>query len=199
MKDRNLIQAVILLVILILCIVYSNVSNAQTSYKIGSNSAMTLAGTSTLHNWTMTANSFTANATMSLSSSKQLSSISALSLSLPVHNLKSESDGMNSNAYESLKADRNPNITFRLTSATVTSSGGSKYKITALGNLMIAGVTKPVTLIVLATVNSNGSISCSGTVPILLSNYGIERPSFMLGTMKVGDALTLTYSLIFVQ
>ncbi len=199
MKKRTLKHNVIGLGTLILCLAFSHVSHAQTAYKIGPKPVITLAGTSTLHNWSMTATSFTANATMSLSSSNKLSAISALSLTLPVHNLKSESDGMNSNAYESLKADKNPNITFKLTSAKVTSLGGSKYKITSMGNLTIAGVTKAVTLNTSATVNSNGSISCSGTVPILLSNFGIARPSFMLGSMQVGDAMTMTYRLTLVK
>jgi polyisoprenoid-binding protein YceI len=199
MKAQKLLPNISRLGILILCLAFSQGSKAQTAYKIGPKPVMTLAGTSTLHNWSMTATSFTANATMSLSSTNKLSGISALSLSLPVHNLKSESDGMNSNAYESLKADKNPNITFKLTSAKVTSSGGSKYKITAMCNLTIAGITKPVTLNTSVTVNSNGSISCSGTLPILLSNFGIARPSFMLGSMKVGDAMTMTYRLTLVK
>jgi polyisoprenoid-binding protein YceI len=180
-------------------IAYPLISDAQTAYKIGPNPVMTLAGTSTIHNWTMTAHSFTGTAKVSISADNQLTSISALSLLLPVQNLKSESDGMNSNAYETLKSDKNKNIVFKLTSATVTALGVSKYKIAALGNLTIAGVTKPVILNTSATMNENGSISCSGTVPVLLSNFGIERPSFMLGTMKVGDAMTLTYNLILVK
>ncbi len=173
---------------------------AQTAYHSSSKSAtMTLYGTSTLHDWNMTATVFTADAQYTLTPDNQLGALNALTVSLPVHNLKSEHDGMNDNAYESLKADQNKNITFQLKSATVTSSGGNKYQIAALGSLSIAGISKAVTLNTTAIVNADGSISCSGTVPIKLSEFNIERPSFMLGTMKVGDALTLNYSLIFVK
>jgi polyisoprenoid-binding protein YceI len=185
--------------ILLLCIGFTGVSGAQTSYKIGGKPVMTLYGTSTLHNWTMTANVFTANAQISLSSDNQLSSFNALTVTLPIHNLKSESDGMNGNAYDALKADKFPNIVFTLKSATVTPSGGNKYQIAAAGSLSIAGVTKAVTLNAVGVVNADGSVSCSGTVPIKLSDFGIERPSFMLGTMKVGDALTLNYALALVK
>jgi polyisoprenoid-binding protein YceI len=173
---------------------------AQTAYKASSKSAtMTLYGTSTLHDWTMTATVFTADAQFTLTSDNQLTAMNALTVALPVHNLKSEHDGMNDNAYEALKADQNKNITFQLKSATITSSGGNKYQIAALGSLSIAGVSKAVTLNTAAVVNADGSISCAGTVPIKLSNFNIERPSFMLGTMKVGDSLTLNYTLIFVK
>ena len=184
---------------LLLILGLAQVSVAQTSYKIGPKPVMTLYGTSTLHDWTMTANVFTANAQIALSSDNQLSGFDAHNVRLPIHNLKSESDGLNSSAYDALKADKYPNIVFTIKSATVTASGGNKYQIKALGSLIIAGVAKAVTLNATAQVNADGSVSCSGTVPLKLSDFGIERPSFMLGTMKVGDAMTLNYSLIFVK
>jgi polyisoprenoid-binding protein YceI len=174
--------------------------HAQTAYQASSKSAtMTLYGTSTLHDWTMTATVFTADAQFTLSPDNQLTALNALTVTLPVHNLKSEHDGMNDNAYDALKADQNKNITFQLKSATITASGGNKYQIAALGSLSIAGVSKAVTLNTSAVVNADGSISCAGTVPLKLSEFNIERPSFLLGTMKVGDALTLNYTLIFVK
>jgi polyisoprenoid-binding protein YceI len=185
--------------VLAICVAFPLLSNAQTAYKIGPNPLMTLSGTSTLHKWTMTSHAFSGTATVSLSAKNQLSAITALSLIMPVQNLKGESDGMNKNAYEALKSDKYKDIVFKLTSAKVTSSGGSKYKIAALGNLTIAGVTKAATLSTTATVNANGSISCSGSVPILFSNYGIKPPVLMLGTVKTGDATTLTYRLTLVK
>jgi polyisoprenoid-binding protein YceI len=199
MKYLNTKHSLTCLSIFFLCFCFSQLSSAQTAFKVGPNSSMTLAGTSTTHDWTMTAHSFTGNATMAVSSGGQLSGVSALSLILPVQNLKGDHDGMNTNAYKALKSDQFKDITFKLTSAKVTSAGAKKYKIAALGNLTIAGVTKAVTLNTSATVNANGSISCSGGLPILLSNFGVKPPSLMLGTMKVGNAVTLKYNLGLVK
>jgi polyisoprenoid-binding protein YceI len=185
--------------LLILFIGLAPLSDAQTNYKIGNKPVMTLYGTSTMHDWTMTANAFTANAQITLSSDNQLTGFNALTVTLPIQNLKSEHDGMNDNAYETLKSDKYPNIVFALKAATVTASGGNKYQIKALGSLSIAGASKTVILNAAAQVNADGSVSCSGTVPLKLSDFNIERPSFMLGTMKVGDALTLNYALILVK
>ncbi len=184
---------------LMLSLAMTSPSSAQTAYKLGGKPVMTLYGTSTLHDWTMTAHSFISSAQISLSAENELSSISALTMILPVQNLKSEHDGMNDNAYEALKADKFKEIIFKLTSAKIASTGGNKYQLTAIGNLSIAGTTRAVTLNASAIVNADGSVSCSGTVPIKLSEYNIERPSFMLGTMKVGDALTLNYALVLVK
>jgi polyisoprenoid-binding protein YceI len=160
---------------------------------------MSLKGTSTMHAWAMTAHSFTGDANFTLSANNKLSAVNKLSLSLPVHNLKGESSGMNTNAYKALKADQYKNIVFKLSSAKVTPGKSNKYHILAQGDLTIAGVTKSTTLDASATVNADGTISCSGEVPIYLADYDIVRPTFMLGAMKVADLTTLTYSLVFVK
>jgi polyisoprenoid-binding protein YceI len=199
LASPTMLKTLIIYSLLISCAFVPSL-RAQTAYKASSKSAtMTLYGTSTLHDWTMTATVFTADGQFTVTPDNQLTALNALTVTLPVHNLKSEHDGMNDNAYDALKADQNKNITFQLKSATVTASGGNKYQIAALGSLSIAGVSKAVTLNTAAVVNADGSISCAGTVPIKLSEFNIERPSFMLGTMKVGDALTLNYTLIFVK
>jgi polyisoprenoid-binding protein YceI len=170
-------------------------ASAQTPFKASSKSVMTLNGTSTLHDWTMNARGFTTAAMITLGGDNQITAINALNLTLPVTNLKGEKESMNENAWEALNYDDHKNIVFKLTSATVTPAAG-KYTIAAIGNLTISGVTKAITMNVTAQVNADGSINCTGKLPIKLSTFNIERPSFMFGTMSVGDAMTLDYSLV---
>jgi polyisoprenoid-binding protein YceI len=174
-------------------------ANAQVAYKLGAKSQMSLAGTSTLHDWTMQATSFSTNAQVGLSADNHLEGISALTLTLPVINLKGSKDGLNENAWETLKYEDHKNIIFKLTSARVTPGGANKYQIIATGNLTIAGTTKPVSMNVNATANADGSLTCIGSLPIKLSHFNIERPSFMFGTMSVGDAMTLSYTINLVK
>jgi polyisoprenoid-binding protein YceI len=169
--------------------------SAQTAYKANAKSVMTLNGTSTLHDWTMNARGFATSATLTVGADNHIAAVNSLVLTLPVTNLKGEKESMNENAWEALNYDDHKNIVFKLTSATVTPAGG-KFTIAAIGNLTISGVTKPITMNVAAVVNSDGSITCTGKLPIKLSTFNIERPSFMFGTMSVGDAMTLDYSLV---
>ena len=197
--------------IVILCVAFSQVTNAQgmtsivgdadhpTNYTLDSNSTIHLKGTSPLHNWGMIAHAFTGAATLSISGDRQLSAISGFSLKLPVHNLKGESEGMEKNTYKALKADKYENIVFELTSASFIKSGSEHYLVLLHGNMTIAGVTQPTTLKASARINEDGTILCSGELPIYMSDYNIERPTFLLGTMKVGDLLTLTYNLLLVK
>ncbi len=174
-------------------------ATAQTQYKLGVRSQITLAGTSTLHDWTMVAKSFNTNANITVSPDNQITGVTSLTLTLPVVNLKSEKDGLNENAWETLEYEDHKNIIFKMTSAKVTPSGGNKFQITAVGNLTIAGNTKPVTLVSNAVLNADGSLTCTGSLAIKLSQFNIERPSFMFGTMSVGDAMTLSYNVVLVK
>jgi polyisoprenoid-binding protein YceI len=197
MKTFNL--ATVAIAVFAMFSIVSSPATAQIAYKSGARSQMTLAGTSTLHDWTMVAKSFNTNASITVSPDNQITGISSLILTLPVTNLKSEKDGLNENAWETLEYEDHKNITFKMTSAKVTPAGGNKFQITAVGNLTIAGNTKPVTLQSNAVLNADGSLTCTGSLPIKLSQFNIERPSFMFGTMSVGDAMTLSYNVVLVK
>jgi polyisoprenoid-binding protein YceI len=147
----------------------------------------------------MSARQLSGNAQFNLSEKNDLVSVSALTFVLPVHNLKGDKESMNDNAYEALKADDYKNITFVMTSSKIDSKGGNKYAIHANGNLTIAGVTRPIIMEVAAQVNADGTVSCSGTQALKMSEYKIDRPSFMFGAMKTGDDLKLSYSLLFTK
>ncbi len=181
------------------CLVLSQVAHAQTSYKIGGNSVLNLKGTSSLRNWGMTTSAFTGTANFTVDSDNQLRSITGFSLTVPVHNLKSTSREIETKAYKSLKADKFEDVSFELTSASFIASGYEHYLILLHGNLTMAGVTRATTLHASAAFNSDGTISCSGSLPLSFSEYDMKRPSFLLGTMKVNDAMTLDYSLLLVR
>jgi hypothetical protein len=178
---------------------YPRMSYARSHYTVDSSSQIDLCGTSTVRNWTMIAHSFTGTAECTFDNDRQLIAIEGFTLRLPVHNLKSDSRSTEKGAYKALKDDMYKDIVFDLISAQFKSSGGRNYIVFLRGNLTIAGVTRITTLKLNATVDDDLSMFCSGSLPVALSDYDISRPSFMLGTMKIGDILTLSYSLVLVQ
>lgn len=160
---------------------------------------LNLFGTSTLHDWTMSARQLSGTAQFNLSDKGELVSVGALTFVLPVRNLKGDKESMNDNAYEALKADDYKNITFVMTSSKIDEKGGNKYAIHANGNLTIAGVTRAITMEVAAQVNADGTVACTGLQALKMSEFKIDRPSFMFGAMKTGDDLKLSYSLLFTK
>jgi polyisoprenoid-binding protein YceI len=196
---RKSIAKLCCLMTVALSIAFPKVSSAQTNYHIAENPTMDLRGTSAVHNWGMTTHAFTGKATFTISADGQLSAVGGLSLMLPVQNLKSENAGITKKAYKALKADQFENIMFELTSAHFISSGFNRYRIVAYGNLTIAGVTQPTTLNASLVIHDDGTVAFMGVTPLYLSDFNIERPSFLLGAMKVDDVVVLNYTMLFVK
>jgi hypothetical protein len=181
-----------------ICVIgFTTVLRAQSIYKIADskNNNMKLSGTSTLHDWTMNAQVFISEAQFVLTS-RQISSLKALTFSLAVADLKSGESGLDKNAYKALKSGDHQNITYKLTSATI-SPDGNKFLIKTHGNLTIAGVTKEVTMDVSAIVNADETITCTGSEKLNMTDYQVKPPKFMLGAMKTGDAINLDFTLVY--
>lgn len=196
---NNYRQFIILILPYLLCL--TQVVVAQSSYTISDSkfNDMKLAGTSSLHDWDMNAHAFTGKAEFNFKKGddQTLVGLNSLTFSLPVTNLKSKKKGLNKNAYEALKTDTYKNITYALLSAKVSPEKDNKVLIKTTGNLTISGVTREVAMDVYCVVNKDASISCSGTEALKMSDYKVEPPSFMLGAMKTGDAITLDFTLVY--
>ena len=155
-------------------------------------------GTSNLHKWSMEAKEMSCSAKFSFAAgSSQPQSLTALDLSIPVHNLKSGESSMDSRAYTAMKADKFGTITFVSQSAVIVPGQKNEFQLKSTGSMTIAGVAQPVVLTAACQVNADGSIVCTGSTPLKMTDYQIKPPSFMLGALKTGDALTIDFSLIF--
>lgn len=170
---------------------------AQDAYRVADPDIKVL-GTSNLHNWTMEAKdvSCLANFVFGPSGTGLPQSLTALNLVIPVHNLKSGESLMDSRAYNALKADKFGTISFTSASASIIPGQKNQFQVKSSGTMTIAGAKQPVVLIVSCQVNTDGSITCSGSQQLKMTDYQIKPPSFMLGALKTGDLLTINYSLI---
>ncbi|TJZ53609.1 YceI family protein [Sphingobacterium olei] len=165
-------------------------SFGQTKYT-GNSGNVTIDGTSTLHDWNMKSASGHTSVTMTLKDG-QITDVSALSFTVEATSLKSNKSGLDKNAYKALNTSANKNITYKATSGTVSKSGGN-YIIKTNGTLTIGTTSKPLALSSTATVNSDNSVSVKGGATFNMSNYGVTPPTVMMGTIKTGDEITITY------
>lgn len=172
--------------------------NAQTNYRLDlqKKPLVEVAGTSNVHDWTMKANAVESQGTFKLNG-KELVGVSSLSFSVQAKSLKSGKASMDTRTYKSIRADEFPKISYQLKSATVTPLQAHKYQLQTTGNLTIASATQLISLTVMATVNADGSIVCTASTPLKLTDYKIEPPSFMLGAMKVGNGLQIKFELTY--
>lgn len=178
-----------MLVLVAMGIGMSSNAQAQATYKATTGSSLKVNGTSNIHDWAMEAKSIPADVVLEVEGT-QVTDITSLNFTLPVKNLKGKEDLLNSRAYKAMKEDAHKNISFKMTSGSV-----SQNIIKVNGTLTIAGVAKPVALQAKATVNADGTVTCVGSRKLKMSDHGIAPPSFMLGALKVVDDITIDFNL----
>ncbi len=170
--------------------IVSLLSQAQ-SYRISGKPVMSIAGTSTIHDWTMTSDQVNLQATFELDTNGTPTKLSSLTVNIPAESLKSGKGAMDKNAYTALKTDKNKQITYQLTSAVINGK-----TISNTGNLTIAGTTKPTPIDATFEVLGDGSLKFKGSKKIVMREYNVEPPTFMFGSVKTGDEITLTFEVI---
>ena len=97
---------------------------------------------------------------------------------------------MNEHMRKALKFNENPQIKWRMTSYSVDGTS-----VTIKGFLTIAGKENPIELNGTGSAE-NGVLRVKGTEQFKMTEYGVKPPSLMLGTMKVGDPITVSFDLV---
>lgn len=161
-------------------------AQSQTLYKTIPGSQIKVFGTSNIHDWNMTASTFTCEGIFKVKDG-ELQDLTSLTFSLPVTNLKSKEDLMDTRAYKALNATEFNKITFKLKEASVIPQ--QKLKVT--GTLTISGVSKEVVMLTSYVMNSDETITCKGSKVIKMSDHNIKAPSFMMGALKTGNDVTI--------
>lgn len=171
---------------------------AQTQATVGSQSTMTISGTSTLHDWEMDVEKMSGAITYSLSEDGNLAAIEALTISMKSEALKSGKRPMDNNTYTALKTDKYSTITYKMSEVLSVSMKGDGFLVKTRGKLTIAGVTKTILLSADCKLTANG-MKAKGSYTLDMTDYQVEPPSFMFGTVTTGEEVTLNYDAFFVN
>lgn len=173
---------------LITLISLSGVITAQTLRVSPKNSTIVINGTSNLHDWNTKTDQIKGE--LVFSGENQLKS---MSVEVPVKSIKSGERLMDSKTYETLNADKHPNIVFRMTDAATFQRTGSDINAVINGNLTIAGTTKRVVVRAKGKVSPSGEYVFSGEIALKMTDYNMKPPTAMLGALKVGDQVRLKF------
>ncbi len=169
------------------------------SFTLLDKSTMTIDGTSNIHDWTCDVEQINSDIQFNASAFGQNPAelVKSLKLTIPVKKIESGKGGMNKKMYDALKEDEHPNITFRLTEASKSDQSGTNgsFDMIVDGRLTIAGVTKNVSVPVQAKKMNDGSFKFSGDYEIDMTNYEIEPPSALFGTVSAGKMVTVKFDL----
>lgn len=156
-------------------------------------SSITLKGTSTLHNFECSSKTFEGTITLDVAGRSFVSA----DITIPVKSIHSDNSSMDDNMYDALKADKYPDIHFSLASSDsmrIARTGAADTNVHLQGTLTIAGKQRSIDLQIAATKLSNGVLTVKGTKKLLMTDYGIDPPTFMLGVLKTGNEVTIEFS-----
>jgi polyisoprenoid-binding protein YceI len=166
-----------------------------TTYTFNSNSTMQVHGTSTLHDWTSDVTEFTG--TFTRNGSGGIESIQSLEFVVKANSIKSGKSGMDRRTYSALDTDRHPDIKYSLINIEKAGDNGDGWSVyNSEGKLSISGSEKPVTFNVEGRENGTGAIEFRGSTTLKMSDFGIDPPTAMLGTVRSGDEITIEFHVI---
>lgn len=181
---------------ILMLLITSQVSVAQNYSLNNAASKITIDGTSNIHDWQITSEEQQGKL-VAVVDEGQLVKINQLDFSVKAEGLKSGKGGMDKNTYKALNTDKYRDISFSLTkvnSVDCTTTGNCK--VTLNGNLTIAGTTKPVDLVLDAKVNGN-SIVLSGNKKFKMTEFKIDPPKALFGTITTGDEVNIKFNTVF--
>lgn len=122
--------------------------------------------------------------------------ITSLEVIVGVTGLRSGKDGLDKNMYKALLAPKHPQIRFVVTEYDLAAGGTpGTIAIDAKGTLAVAGVEKEIRFPVTAK-REGETFRLSGSVPLLMTTFGIKPPTMMMGALKTKDEVMISFDLL---
>ncbi|WP_029036752.1 YceI family protein [Salinimicrobium xinjiangense] len=167
-----------------------NVNSAASNVKV--------EGTSNIHDWEMTAKELQGAIKVKMEDG-QLVQIDQLDFAVVAESLKSGKSGMDKNAYKAMNTDKHKRITYQLSKVNnLDCTSTSSCKIATTGVLTIAGTKKTVDMVFDAKV-SGDRITLTGAHKIKMTDYKVDPPTAMFGTITTGDEVTVKFQTVFTK
>jgi polyisoprenoid-binding protein YceI len=160
-------------------------------------SRLWFAGTSTVRNWDCKAPNIQAAIDAEAGAPAAVlggrKAVRTVDLTFPVSAHDCENRTMNNHMRNALNAEQHQSIRFTLTGYTLTKAAATTGTLD--GTLMINGQTKPITVPV-QFADAAGALRVTGRYPLAMTQWGVQPPRLMMGTMKVGDTITVNFDLL---
>jgi len=151
---------------------------------------MTVDGTSSLHDWTSDVTKVEWIGSFLVSENK-VKEVKNVQVKIAVTSIQSTKGKiMDNKTYDAFKYEKNPAIIYKLNTISITDAA-----LKANGTLTMAGTTKAIEMSVTAKVLANGDIQLTGSQKLNMRDYKMEPPTAMMGTIKVGELVTVKFDL----
>jgi polyisoprenoid-binding protein YceI len=173
---------------------------AKDAFVLSRNYEVTIDGTSNLRDWEEKVGDVTGDLTAVVNGDGSVD-LSSIRIRMKVLSIKSDMGRlMDTKTYEALKAVTYPEILFTVSSPMrLVQVRDCQTAILVKGELALAGVCKPVTMLVKTFEIRHGILSFEGSQRIKMSDYGVKPPSALFGTMRAGPEITIRFNTNFIN
>lgn len=191
-NNYNMKSVRILLLVLWILALHANILLAQSfalkTYEVA------VRGTSSLHDWESTVDKLEAKGSFTITNNI-IADLRDVVVKIPVKAIKSTKGKMMDNkTWEAFNHEKHPYITFLLTGSKI---NAAKNIVNATGTLTMAGVTKTIDLSFIYIL-TGGELQITGSKQLLMTDYKMEPPTAMMGTIKVGDQVEVDFQFVLI-
>jgi polyisoprenoid-binding protein YceI len=171
--------------------------SAAESLKLEPQSRLWVAGTSTVRAWSCKAGALetsieaTPGAVGAVLGGQK--AVRTLTVTVPAQQLACGNGTMDEHMWKALRAKEHQTIEFRLATYDV-SKDADGVAGTMTGTLTLGGVQRTITMKARG-VDAGGALHVTGTHALNMKEYGLKPPTLMMGTMKVGEVVTVHFNL----
>jgi hypothetical protein len=164
-------------------------------------SEVTIEGTSSMHAFHCKTNKIMAYVDVDPGYTKDLTKVArpivSVKVNIVVRTLTCGNGQMDKNMYSTLDADKNPIIKYTMSGYDILDGSASPAAFVAktTGTLTISGTEKVIAMKINAERLSDGKATAQGEQDVLMTDFGIKPPSFMFGSLKVGNEIKVKFNL----
>jgi hypothetical protein len=184
-------KTISLLIVTVGLLLFQIIALQAQSFKV-KNYKMIVEGTSSLHDWESVVEKAECKGIYVIAGNS-LTDVEDVVIKIPVTSIKSTKGKiMDNKTYDAFNYKKYPNIVFTLSTQKINEKNST---IDLIGSLAMAGTTRAVNLTVSYKVLPNGELQIIGAKKIIMTAFGIEPPTAVMGTIKVGNDVSVYFEI----
>jgi polyisoprenoid-binding protein YceI len=167
---------------------------------VRNDSRLWLEGSSNVRDWTCVAKTIDATLEVETATDGDAHfmsprSVRGVSVKVPVRTLKCGDRHMEANMYRALKAPKPPATSFIIAEFSGIPAGVNEGGTVVTGRMTVAGVERPVRMLVRMDELPDGTRKATGSVPIRMTDFGITPPRPWMGLLRAANEVLVRFEI----
>lgn len=183
------------ILVIVFLVALHSAGSAQNPVLIVKESKVSISGTSNLHDWQEAAEEFSIDMKLSTNGASS-PMIDMVLFKCKAASITSDNSIMTNKTHNALNVEKHPEIHFSSADKSALQVIDGKFSSIISGILTINGITKQVKVPVDGYL-ADDKLRVKGEKLIRMSDYEIKAPTALMGTLKTGNDVTVSFELSF--